>query len=318
MDLNIKTKKFCFSLSKDLKTSQGILKNKEGWLIRITSNDGKIGWGEVSPIEEKELSKCKRILSEINPHANREELEENIKLLPKSLGFGLGSALAEIDSEIGEGSKEGWLKTNKSALLLTLNNSTIDYINNLLYNKKGITLKLKVGLNSDKKEKELIEEILKYMPDDSKLRLDPNGAWEFNQAEDWAYKLKDNPKIEWIEQPINAEDIPGLIKLSKIISIALDESLIANPSLIELWDGWQIRRPSIEGDPRSILKEFRKGVKFRAISTTFETGIGKRWIEHLAALQIKGPTPTDPGLAPGWLPKSNLFSNCPELVWQSA
>ena len=317
MDLNIKTKKFCFSLSKDLKTSQGILKDKEGWLIRIQNNYGKIGWGEVSPINEKELYRCKKILQGINPYTSREELEENIKLSPKSLGFGLGSALAEIDSFIGEGTKEGWLKPPKSALLLTLNNSTIDYVNNSLDKSKGITLKLKVGLDSDKKERELIEELLKCMPGNSKLRLDPNGAWEFNQALDWAYKLKDNPKIEWIEQPLEAVDITGLIKLSKIISIALDESLITNPALIKLWEGWQVRRPSIEGDPRSILKEFRKGVKFRTISTTFETGIGKRWIEHLAALQVKGPTPTAPGLAPGWLPKTNLFSNCPELVWES-
>ena len=84
------------------------------------------------------------------------------------------------------------------------------------------------------------------------------------------------------------------------------------------WKGWQIRHPLLEGDPRILLKELQGGVGFRVISTAFETGIGKRWISHLAALQQKGLTPTAPGLAPGWCPDSNLFSEQPEIVWDAA
>ena len=54
------------------------------------------------------------------------------------------------------------------------------------------------------------------------------------------------------------------------------------------------------------------------ISTAFETGIGRRWINHLAARQVKGKNPCAPGLAPGWCPKGPLFDNNPKLVWEAA
>jgi O-succinylbenzoate synthase len=54
------------------------------------------------------------------------------------------------------------------------------------------------------------------------------------------------------------------------------------------------------------------------VSTALETGVGRRWIDHLAALQAEGPTPTAPGLAPGWTPEGPLFAADPELVWEAA
>ena len=57
---------------------------------------------------------------------------------------------------------------------------------------------------------------------------------------------------------------------------------------------------------------------FRVISTSFETGIGLRWIHHLAMIQQQGPTPAAPGLAPGWCPNDLLFSLDPNLVWEAA
>ena len=74
----------------------------------------------------------------------------------------------------------------------------------------------------------------------------------------------------------------------------------------------------MEGDPRPLLKELEQGVGYRMVSTSFETGIGLRWIHHLAALQQLGATPTAPGLAPGWCPGGPLFSKNPQFVWQAA
>ncbi len=121
-----------------------------------------------------------------------------------------------------------------------------------------------------------------------------------------------------MEQPLDANDIEGHSDLSKQISVALDESLLINPALRKSWHSWQIRRPLLEGDPRILLRELNEGIGFRVLSTAFETGIGRRWLHHLAALQQRGPTPTAPGLAPGWCPEGKLFSDDPELVWEAA
>jgi O-succinylbenzoate synthase len=53
------------------------------------------------------------------------------------------------------------------------------------------------------------------------------------------------------------------------------------------------------------------------LSTAFETGIGRRWLAHLSALQARGPTPSAPGLAPGWIPSSPLFSDDLFEVWEA-
>jgi O-succinylbenzoate synthase len=87
--------------------------------------------------------------------------------------------------------------------------------------------------------------------------------------------------------------------------------------LREQWLGWQVRRPTVDGDPRPLLRAFQDGMAYRMVSTAFETGIGRRWLHHLAALQWVGPTPAAPGLAPGWCPAGALFSNDPAMVWQA-
>ena len=163
----------------------------------------------------------------------------------------------------------------------------------------------------------MLEKILSMLPSNSKLRIDANGGWNRDQANYWAQKLHNNPLLEWLEQPLSPEDLSGLEKLAEYIPVALDESLNHNPCLRQTWKSWQIRRPSIDGDPRIILKELTNKNSYIVISTAFETGIGTRWVEYLARMQQHTKTPTKPGLAPGWRPNTPLFSNDPFVVWKT-
>ena len=322
MNLIINTKSFSFPLLKNLKTSQGVIQDKKGWLIQIKNKNGDKGWGEVSPISKYELKRCQNILNNIGHKSTRLTLENGIKVWPKSLAFGIGASLAELDSIIGEKSHLGWLKAPESAYLLNSKGSILEEVNYLVREaggkNKDLTLKIKVGLNNNNMEKKLIQKIIQRLTRKMKIRIDVNGGWNFEQAKEWVKALKNESKVEWVEQPLPANNIDGLLYLSKIMPIAIDESLLENPSLINTWNGWQIRRPILEGDPRLLLKELEEKVPFRALSTTFETGIGKRWLDHLAALQQFGPTPTAPGLGPGWCPSSPLFSSDPQQVWDAA
>jgi O-succinylbenzoate synthase len=67
-----------------------------------------------------------------------------------------------------------------------------------------------------------------------------------------------------------------------------------------------------------LLQALQAGVPRLMLSTAFETGIGRRLLAHLAALQAQGSTPAAPGLAPGWRPAGDLFADDPQQVWEAA
>ena len=114
------------------------------------------------------------------------------------------------------------------------------------------------------------------------------------------------------------DDLQGLQALGHRVPVALDESLLRQPALREQWQGWQVRRPLLEGDPRTLLRQLQQGRPRLMLSTVFETGIGFRWLALMAGLQQLGPTPVAPGLAPGWCSGGHLFSSDPSQVWAAA
>jgi O-succinylbenzoate synthase len=181
-----------------------------------------------------------------------------------------------------------------------------------------LTLKWKVAVEQDAQERSWLEQLLDQLPPTAQLRLDANGGWDRSTATAWMTRLRDDPRFAWLEQPLAVEDHEGLEALAGLGPVALDESLTQLPSLRQRWSGWQVRRPSQEGDPRPLLQDLQAGLPHCMVSTAFETGIGRRWLDHLAGLQWAGPTPAAPGLAPGWCPPGPLFSADPEQVWQAA
>ena len=180
------------------------------------------------------------------------------------------------------------------------------------------TLKWKVAASDPKEEWGLLQGLLDKLPASARLRLDANGGWERLQAWRWVEQLRGDPRLQWLEQPLAADDWEGLQAIAAVVPVALDESLQAHPTWRDQWESWQVRRPLLEGDPRPLLRDLLRGKPRLMLSTAFETGIGGRWLAHLAALQAQGETPAAPGLAPGWCPPGPLFSSDPGEVWAAA
>tara|TARA_Y100001968_G_scaffold278037_1_gene273172 strand:- start:120 stop:1091 length:972 start_codon:yes stop_codon:yes gene_type:complete len=322
MKLIINTKAFSFKLTRKLKTSHGIIDKKTGLLLQIKDPDENYGWGEVSPINRNELTQCIERLSVIGRTTTKDFLENYLFELPGALAFAFGSALADLDSIYKK--KIDFEKFNimQSSYLLPTNidplSSIFEYINSSNKEISSKTIKWKVSNQEENfNEEKMLQKILDILPKNFKLRIDPNGGWSRKKAQQWSIELKNEPRLEWIEQPLQSNDIEGLFSLANQIPIALDESLVAFPYLRKIWKSWQIRRPSQDGDPRLMLKEIEKKQSQIVISTAFETGIGSRWINHLAAKQAKGKYPCAPGLAPGWGPNGSLSSNNPTSVWEA-
>jgi len=60
MKLIFQKKSYSFKLSTKVENSKTTYLTKSGWIIKLTSNDKKIGFGEVSPLLRRRLKKmCK-------------------------------------------------------------------------------------------------------------------------------------------------------------------------------------------------------------------------------------------------------------------
>ena len=321
MDLQLQFRPFRFALTRPLRTAAGVLQGRRGWLLRLEAGNGAVGWGEVAPLNPAWLKRCEQELKSLPSLLERDQLEPRLPQLSGALGFGLGGALAELDGLVGSHSRQGWLSAPASAQLLPAGGLMLSQLDLLLEQRgrrRRLTLKWKVAAEADGLERRWLDQLMERLPSTAQLRLDANGGWNRATAQAWMKALVGDPRFAWLEQPLPPEDRQGLESLSEKGPVALDESLEWDPRLRDSWLSWQVRRPSQEGDPRSLLRQLQEGVPWRMVSTAFETGIGRRWLEHLAALQMNGPTPAAPGLAPGWCPPGPLFSADPQQVWAAA
>ncbi|AII48297.1 O-succinylbenzoate-CoA synthase [Synechococcus sp. KORDI-52] len=321
MTLRLQRRRFRFALLQPLRTAAGELRERCGWLLRLDDGQGAVGWGEVAPLQQHQFTACEQALASLPDELPQAQLEAVLRKVPGAVGFGLGAALAELEGVVCAASPQGWLKAPPPALLLPAGEAMLTALAAEEASASGLegrTFKWKVAAESDPLERQLLEQLLQRLPPTARLRLDANGGWDRSTAQAWMQRLRDDPRLDWLEQPLEVEDLPGLEQLAALGPVALDESLDQQPELRRSWRGWQVRRPALEGDPRLLLRELQAGLPKRMLSTAFETGIARRWLEHLAGLQAQGPTPVAPGLAPGWTPSGALFSNDPEQVWAAA
>jgi len=341
--LTLAWRPFRFALPRALVTAQGALQERAGWLLRLQASDGRLGWGEAAPLEPAEgwrggapgscadtLEACRGTIAALGPSLSRQQLEAALPGLPGSLAFAIGAALAELEGLGGEAPggdlaagflaegwlAQGWLPAPPSAWLLPAGASVLPALEEGL-SSNAQTLKWKVAAGDDALERQLLEVVLERLPEGARLRLDANGGWDRATAAAWADRLAGEPQLEWLEQPLAEDDLEGLEALAARLPVALDESLRRHPWLRQRWSGWQVRRPALEGDPRPLLAALAAGRAGWMVSTAFETGVGRRLVEHAAALQWRGPTPTAPGLAPQWRPTGPLFDADPAVAWAS-
>ncbi|HLP91375.1 MAG TPA: o-succinylbenzoate synthase [Nostocaceae cyanobacterium] len=268
-------------------TNHGIWEKRDSIIIRLIDEKDHVGWGEISPISwfgsetiEQTLDFC---------HQLPQEITKNIILtipdyLP-SCQFGFESALENLSFN-GEFftpvnlSYSGLLPTGKAALNQWCN----------LLEQGYTTFKLKIGVEEISQELEIFNSLIHSLPDTAKLRLDANGGLSYQEAKLWLEICEQNqPKIEFIEQPLGVDKFSEMLELSDNyqVGIALDES-VANFSQLQYcfqqgWRGIFVIKPGILGFP-SRLKNFYQEQQIDIVfSSVFETEIGRQASLKLAA-----------------------------------
>ena len=166
MKLIINIKPFSFQLTRKLITSQGIIHNKVGLLLQIKDSDGNYGWGEVSPIEKKELQKSIESLDFIGRKTTKDSIENYLCESPGALAFGLGTCLADLENLTESKLDFESFDIEKSAYLLPTDidplESIINYIDRSNEKESSCTIKWKVSNqeNNFKEEKTLQKKFL--------------------------------------------------------------------------------------------------------------------------------------------------------------
>ena len=320
MKITFKRKSFFFNFLSNIKNSKKSFCYKKGWIIKLISTQDDLGFGEISPLNSEDLFLCTKQINEIPQNISKDKLLETIRYFHPCVKSGFISALAELEGLIKFKSQYKFNEIHQSAILVN-SHSIIEELKHLkrlnIGPNKKLTIKLKMGIEDNKIEEKKFEEILNQNENNIRFRLDANGSLSRECANRWADILKNNNNFDWFEQPLSIDDLEGLQELNKKIPVALDESLIKYPQLINSWEGWQIRRPSQESNPLKLLKELKDKKSFRSISTSFETGIGRRYLYHLSYLQLLGSTPKVPGLALKQMPNTFLFKSDPQIIWNN-
>ena len=288
---------------KSFKNSKGQYANKEGFWLKIDSEDFS-GFGEASPL----LGFNKESLNEVyyafegffhavkNENLDGEELmllaEVHCSNCP-SARFAIDTASYDILSQENKVSISKYL--NEFSLSSICVNGIVGMHNELDGFK---VLKVKVGLKNIFDEIEFLEGLTELFNGNVLFRLDANGAFDLPRAIRF-FKEMDNFNIDYIEQPLPIDNLEDLEELQyhTEIPIALDESITNIESvnkIIEI-EGAQIFviKPMVSGgfiESKKIIKIAEDNNIKSIISSSLETSIGRMACIHLiASNRIKDP-----------------------------
>jgi O-succinylbenzoate synthase len=289
---------------RSLTTNHGNWDIREGIILRLTHESGKVGWGEIAPISwfgsetlEQALDFCRQLPREIT--------EETIFSIPDYLPacqFGFESAIEGLGS--GDWGSEFFSMPNAPcpmphaqsfSALLPAGEAALNQWETL-WQHGYHTFKWKIGVDAIAHELEIFESLIQTLPAFTKLRLDANGGLSYDEANLWLRtcdNFKANPElpleIEFIEQPLPVEQFQQMLELSMSYetAIALDESVATLGQLAAChqqgWRGIFVIKPGIVGSPSRLRKFCHQYQIDTVFSSVFETAIARQAALQLAA-----------------------------------
>ncbi len=272
-------------LTGPLPLASGVIHERAGALIRIESNSGASGWGDVAPLPGFSRESLREAEAELKSWAGRlrgarfdprdDSLKswlgcESTERVPPSVRFGLETALAGLSRRTEDGAAtelacfEGTLPVNG---LLAGSSEQVLADARKLRDEGYRAVKLKVGGRPVAEDVELARAVRSVIGDGVGLRLDANRSWSLEQAVAFGREIGD-PGIEYLEEPLRNPAHLGELFDAAGIRVALDESL------------QELRPDDLEG---------RRDVCAVVLKPTLLGGIVKarEWVAKALALNVR-------------------------------
>lgn len=273
-------------------TATGMWVERDAWILRVVDQDGRVGLGEAvteDPADEVASTILTALIREAVAAAAGGSLPTEIELEQhggpgRALRAALEAALLDLDRPATppvtapDGAGVGVNATVPSVGPAAAAESARQAV------ESGFrTLKVKAG--AERETEGLVERvrvIRTAVGPDIRIRLDINGAWDLAIAEERLGAVA-RFDIEYVEQPLAADDIDGLAVLRRRVQvpIAADEGarsvsavralLAANAVDVLVVKPARVGGPAAVAEIAEIAAE--RGVAV-VISTLFETGVG--------------------------------------------
>ena len=268
---------------KPLQTSHGKWSIREGIILRLIDNNGKIGWGEIAPLPwfgSETFAQARDFCQQLGNQISTAE----IATIPDNLSacqFAFATAIESIESDYIN------LPTSSYSYLLPAGEAALNKWK-IGWNQGIKTFKWKISVQPIATEISILRQLIQNIPAAAKLRLDANGGLSYQQAQQWLKIADQTGKIEFLEQPLPPQKLPELLKLATEFTtpLALDESVATFPQLTDCYQqGWRgifVIKPGIFGFPQR-LRDFCQQHQIDLVfSSVLETEIGKQAALRLA------------------------------------
>ena len=220
-------------LTAPLPLAHGVLERRDGLLLKLMTDDGRVGWGEAAPLPGFSAESIDEAASALTTHA---ELlvgtplgeEASGGACPPSVSFALASAILSLSDDIA-----GTVPLN--ALLAGDPVQILERARGLAGAGYGCA-KLKVGLKTPEADAALVCAVGEALGESVALRLDANRAWTMAAALDFAERIK-GCAIAYIEEPL--AEPAGLLAFHEETGLpyALDETFVARDAPREIFEG---------------------------------------------------------------------------------
>ncbi len=269
---------------------------RDGVLIEVRDDAGRIGYGEASPYPSLGGGTQQDVLALLS--------RDGMTIFHRLLA-GPGVEALRCAVETASLDLEGKAAGVPVAALLSLNPASSVAVNAVVgsgtprevvrYARDAIragysVLKLKVGIAPLHEEVARVRAVREACPEAS-IRLDANGAWD-EAAARAAVEAFAPYDIQWLEQPVAARDIDALARIHAFapVRIGADEALVDPSARQRILDDHAVSvvvlKPMMFGGIRPSLEFARRAIDRGmtvVVTTTFDSSIGTAVALHLAA-----------------------------------
>ncbi len=252
-------------------TARGTWTEKESIILRKEDKKGNLSFGEVSLVKGFTSER----LSELLPLAIH--WRKDGKTSENSL---FKSAVSCLESEIwnaplGINSLNGI----HSATLANFNTQRI----------LSEVYKIKIGISDVVDEISRAKEFFKLLSSASRVRLDANESLNIEDLYKWNEEFKDEPKLEFLEQPLPRHNLEKLIEIQHRLDIplAIDESIFWKGDfsyfMEDHWRGFFVIKPALMSNWSAAIEFIKSKPDRCVISTTFESPFGYEAVIRFAS-----------------------------------